>query len=60
MAHETSELEGGTFTYFLPEGLKRACNVDRDNLIAVQEICYYVRDRVNAESTRRSSVAQLP
>ncbi|MCP4396517.1 MAG: hypothetical protein GY801_04265 [bacterium] len=51
-AVELDEYQHGAFTYYLLEGLKREADANNDNVVVVDEIWDYVKDRVSAAAQK--------
>jgi uncharacterized caspase-like protein len=47
---ELSELGHGIFTYYLVNGLKGAADLNRDNIVSLQELYEYVEQQVTSKS----------
>jgi hypothetical protein len=59
-AHPYEEGRHGLFTYFLLKGLSGAADRDQNGIVAVGEVCGYVRERVAVAATDKYQQPQHP
>jgi hypothetical protein len=59
-AHQYEQGRHGLFTYFLLKGLGGAADRDENGVVAVGELCGYVREHVTAIATETYQQAQRP
>ncbi|HKN86346.1 MAG TPA: hypothetical protein VJV04_05775 [Nitrospiraceae bacterium] len=59
-AHPYEEGRHGLFTYFLLKGLRGAADRDQNGIVAVGELCGYVREHVTVTAKEKYQQAQHP